>query len=1016
MKLFVLVAAAAMALASCQKNEIENPVEENKEYVYTFLIGNADASDEVNSKATIGQNNVEWENGDKIGSFTKSDNAYSNVTVTDGLASFSVCSKGGLSVDDVLYFYYPYDSNAGTDKTAVSMSIPTDQDGVDEMPMASLPFVVTTASSENQTIYAGEVKLANLGSVIEFNVYTETADYASEIVKSVSFEADQALAGTFTFDLTAVNYSEPSTLNIKSELSEKTIEVSAGNATVGTKEAPVVIRMVVAPGSYTGNIVVKTNAATYTFPISSAKEFPRSAVKPLGLKLRADVREENAPDVWTLVTSVDNMPDGEYVILAKHTEASGYGYLPSTTTSSSPVYTQQTIFDAVTSVVSPTSVEEAMIWNLSKTSDKWTITNAVGDCFYCTNSNNGLRVGTTEDTWTITTNQYNSSALTMKSTTNSRFVGVYNNADWRSYTTANAQNYGKEENGFQNAQLFFYYHGTITAKPAVSATDINVSARGVENAELAYTLVNPDGSSVSVECDGTIVTDVENIDGVISYTVAANTTTDAREGTITITYGEVEKVVKVSQLAPLFTSTKTEIVLESEAEVSSSFTITSDFDWTAILSENAGFTVSPDSYEWAEGGKQSVTVTATAANVSEDGTITLGTITFTNASTEQTIEVIVKQESSYVDESDVVATGTLTSGKTNVVLEDGKAITYSEIKVGSNYAEYTNPARFYASNKVTVTTSDGVIKEIEITCTTSAYATVLKNSVTNIGDVSVNGSVVTLTLTTPVATVEWTNSAQWRATTMTVTYSVNDSGNGDETPALTERNLAFSATTATATVDQDFTEPTLSGETTGVTYSSSNTAVATVNESTGEVTLVAAGETTITATAAEDATYAADEASYTLTVSAAQGGGDEGEKVWTLVTDASTLQAGDIIRLGCSAKGTAAGAMGTGKYFTSVTATYSNDTMTSDSAIDITLGGQSGAWTLTTSEGLIGTSAARALKLNSGTDTWTIEIVSGDATIKSTNTSYGWIQYNASSPRFLNYASNQTAIQIYRYN
>ena len=141
-----------------------------------------------------------------------------------------------------------------------------------------------------------------------------------------------------------------------------------------------------------------------------------------------------------------------------------------------------------------------------------------------------------------------------------------------------------------------------------------------------------------------------------------------------------------------------------------------------------------------------------------------------------------------------------------------------------------------------------------------------------------------------------------------------------------------------------------------------------------------------------------------------------GAKYWKKVTDASTLKAGDVIRIGCDTKNTAAGSMGSQKYFASVSATFSNGVMTSDKAIDITLSGTTGAWILTTNEGTIGTSAAKALnKTGAGTKTWTISISNGNATIESTNTSYGWIQYNASSPRFLNYASNQTAIQIYRY-
>ena len=143
------------------------------------------------------------------------------------------------------------------------------------------------------------------------------------------------------------------------------------------------------------------------------------------------------------------------------------------------------------------------------------------------------------------------------------------------------------------------------------------------------------------------------------------------------------------------------------------------------------------------------------------------------------------------------------------------------------------------------------------------------------------------------------------------------------------------------------------------------------------------------------------------------------EEVWTLVTDASTLKAGDKLVIACNSKGMVAGAFSS-KYFTNVSATFSADKSTLTAlpatAITFTLGGSSGAWTLTESatSKLVGTSAAKTLKLGSGTTTWTIAIASKNATIQSTNTSYGWIQFNASAPRFLNYASNQTAIQLYR--
>ena len=91
-----------------------------------------------------------------------------------------------------------------------------------------------------------------------------------------------------------------------------------------------------------------------------------------------------------------------------------------------------------------------------------------------------------------------------------------------------------------------------------------------------------------------------------------------------------------------------------------------------------------------------------------------------------------------------------------------------------------------------------------------------------------------------------------------------------ETPKYpAARDLTFSETSVTLTLGDTFTAPTLSGETSGVTYASSNEEVATVDETTGEVTIVGAGEAIITASAPATEDFLAGEASYTLTVNKA---------------------------------------------------------------------------------------------------------------------------------------------------
>ena len=88
-----------------------------------------------------------------------------------------------------------------------------------------------------------------------------------------------------------------------------------------------------------------------------------------------------------------------------------------------------------------------------------------------------------------------------------------------------------------------------------------------------------------------------------------------------------------------------------------------------------------------------------------------------------------------------------------------------------------------------------------------------------------------------------------------------------------KKNLTVSFTNATASaqVGQSFSSPTanVSVQNKTVAYESSDTSVATVNASTGVVTLVAAGKTTITAKFAGDDDYNPASGSYELTVAAA---------------------------------------------------------------------------------------------------------------------------------------------------
>ena len=246
--------------------------------------------------------------------------------------------------------------------------------------------------------------------------------------------------------------------------------------------------------------------------------------------------------------------------------------------------------------------------------------------------------------------------------------------------------------------------------------------------------------------------------------------------------------------------------------------------------------------------------------------------------------------------------------------------------------------------------------------------------------------------------------------------------------------MVFSPTSATATIGESFTEPTLTTDPANltVTYSSSEESVATVDASTGAVTLVAAGTTTITATFAGDDSYNSGSASYTLTVSAAQTPDPVvGSGVYALVTDASTLAAGDRILI-AYVSGTTAKAMGAqnsnNRAAVDVTKNSDNTLTPGDDAQIITLekDGSNYLFNVGTDGYLYAaSSSANQLKTETKADAnakATISISNDNATItfQGTNTR-NTMRYNPntnnSNPLFACYASNSTtgsAPQIYR--
>lgn len=226
----------------------------------------------------------------------------------------------------------------------------------------------------------------------------------------------------------------------------------------------------------------------------------------------------------------------------------------------------------------------------------------------------------------------------------------------------------------------------------------------------------------------------------------------------------------------------------------------------------------------------------------------------------------------------IAATVTHTFSGTSGSVDSNIAFTTQKNSASSVPAFSTELRLYYSSTgdgcSLTLTPSNGaVITQVKITASSASYTPTMKYNVDG-------GSDGTATLASTIYTITGVNAAtslkfrnanttntQLRITGIEVTYSIP--------PTCTSSNLAFAQPTINKLLaDGAFTQAATSlNGTTAITYTSSNTGAATVNETTGEISIVGAGSTIITASQAAGThnavDYCAAITTYTVNVAAA---------------------------------------------------------------------------------------------------------------------------------------------------
>lgn len=688
--LSVLVAS----LSSCQEEVNPTIPNETEDYVYTFALSN------VETKAYLDENVARWESGDKLGVYTdgvngKTYNRYANIDTDKSPVEFKInCSKA-LAVNDKVYCYYPYNAaNSNGDAQnpiSVSLSIPNAQSGkMTAMPMVAVPYSMETSAAANTNNPIADINLMNLGGVFQFRVFSTNEAYRTETVKSVKFTADKAIAGSFVFNITQI-----ADLSI-SGYSDTEIIVKQ-DAKVGAskdEDAAGIVNMVVAPGSYTGTIEVTTNAATYTYTISSAKAVERAHIKPLNVDLgKAGVREIVPSNDYILVEEDGAFIDGGKYVFAIKDGANGKYYFISNAGSSN------TLVEGVCSVSDNIITDPSTDYVFTATEDGvgFKFQNSGSNYIYCNGSNTTLNTNSAseEAIWVpsfLTSSKCYKISL---GSTSGRYIGAASTTKVAGYANSNFMDQIAVKAGvaqYSGAISVFKLGGkTVVENPKIDNGLVEGLSAREDVYEYSVSVNNIDSDAeLTIEPDGVVVFHAEIQEGAphtIIYYLNNNLSSETAEGYINVALKNnptVKATITVKQNAAKWDVTNNNIELKAANGSSKTFTVHSDFDWVIDTESLTGYSVSPSVFEYSNSDSQDVTVTATSANASVDD-IELGSFKIVRTEDDAEIEISVKQLNAKLATPEITNISKDTDAMT-------ATITWKKLGNASSYSYYLTDA------------------------------------------------------------------------------------------------------------------------------------------------------------------------------------------------------------------------------------------------------------------------------------------------------------------------------------
>lgn len=557
-KIFIpfVIAATTLSFAACQK-EASSPAIEDELVSLNFTSANPTTktvADAVNKT-------ILWEKGDKISiAYTVADkwqnasgdattNNQAKIYVSNGLAAggetavFNISGDFNSTATGAHQFYSVYPSSCVKSNNikyapSVTMTIPDIQTPAENSFDAAADLMIGKATKTynslsdaradaipllwQRIVSHADITLKGLQGLTENEVITTIV---------LTADADAKLVGDRWIDIQNGNILGPKTITDANILTINgtNLKVNSNNVEFWAAVMPATVKSL--------NIVVETNKATYTRNIESCNiVFKQNARKGLNVDMSSVERvEKEAPASW-IATDLADITATDEVVITMANDKSVYALTSAKGSSAAPTAVAVTVKNKELTA----TPADNLVWNIANDNGNLTIypKGQTTTWLYTTNDNNGVRVGKNENKTFVV----DSKSGYLKNTTTSRYLGVYNNSDWRCYTSTSTNIGGQT--------LCFYVKGgpIDNTRPTLSVDqNSKVWAADATDAFVVKVTVNSEGGdwTVTPETLSWATVAVDKAAGTITVTPnGANEKESANEATLTVAHASAASLTK----------------------------------------------------------------------------------------------------------------------------------------------------------------------------------------------------------------------------------------------------------------------------------------------------------------------------------------------------------------------------------------------------------------------------------------------------------------------------------------